>query len=74
MIEEIWRPIPGHEGYYWLSSKGRVKNADGKEIALVNCGGDLWKVKLQSQGQREERYMSSLMAEVFPEVTYNTEV
>lgn len=66
-MSEEWRPIPGHEGYYWLSSYGRVKNADGKEIARVDCGNGNFKVKLQSCGQREERYMSSLMAEVFPE-------
>lgn len=66
-MREIWRPIPDHEGYYWLSNRGRVKNADGKEIARVDCGNGVFKVKLQSCGQREERYMSSLMAEIFPE-------
>lgn len=66
-MSEEWRPIPGHEGYYWLSSYGKVKNADGKEIARVDCGNGNFKVKLQSCGQREERYMSTLMAEVFPE-------
>lgn len=66
-MSEIWRPIPGHEGYYWLSNLGKVKNKDGKEIARVDCGNGNFKVKLQSCGQREERYMSTLMAEVFPE-------
>lgn len=66
-MSEIWRPIPGHEGYYWLSSYGRVKNKDGKQIARVDCGNGNFKVKLQSCGQREEKYMSTLMAEVFPE-------
>ena len=67
-MTEEWRPITGHEGYYWLSSFGRVKNADGKEIARVDCGNGNFKVKLQSCGQREERYMSTLMAEIFPEI------
>lgn len=67
-MSEEWRPIPGHEGYYWLSNYGKVKNADGKEIARVDCGNGHFKVKLQSCGQREERYMSTLMAEVFPEM------
>lgn len=66
-MNEIWKPIPGHEGYYWLSNRGRVKNKDGKQIARVDCGNGNFKVKLQSRGQREERYMSTLMAEVFPE-------
>lgn len=66
-MAEIWRPIPGHEGYYWLSSWGKVKNADGRLLTWVDCGNGSFKVKLQSQGQREERYKTSLMAEVFPE-------
>ena len=45
-----------------------MKNADGKEIARVDCGNGILKVKLQSQGQREEKYMSTLMAEIFPEI------
>lgn len=67
-MAEEWRPIPGHEGYYWLSNIGEVKNSEGKKIAHVNCGNGNFKVKLQSNGQREERYISSLLAEVFPEL------
>ena len=63
----IWRPIPGHEGYYWINNNGRVKNANNKEIARVNCGNGILKVKLQSQGQIDEKYVSTIMAEVFPE-------
>ena len=66
-MNEIWRPIPGYEGYYWLSNFGRVKNSHNKILARVDCGNGLYKVKLQANGQREERYMSSLMAEIFPE-------
>lgn len=66
-MSEQWRPIPGHEGYYWLSNFGRVKNADGKEMSRIDCGNGNFKVKLQSCGQREEKYISTLMAEVFPE-------
>ncbi len=67
IMSEIWRPIPEHEGYYWLSNMGRVKNSYGKILARVDCGGGIYKVKLQSNGQREERYISSLMSEIFPE-------
>ena len=67
-LQEEWRPIPGHEGYYWLSNTGKVKNADGKELAKVYCGGNSYKVKLQSCGQKEEKYITTLMAEVFPEI------
>lgn len=68
-LTEVWRPIPGHEGYYWLSNYGRVKNANGRILSKIDCGQGIFKVKIQSQGQRDERYLSSLMAEVFPEYT-----
>lgn len=67
-MSETWKPIPGYEGYYWLSTFGRVKNSNGKFIARVDCGGGNLKVKLQAKGQREERYLSTLMVEVFPEM------
>ena len=67
IAKEIWRPIPGHEGYYWVSNYGRVKNSQGKEIARTDCGNGVLKVTLRSQGQVEGRYISTLMAEVFPE-------
>ena len=66
-MNEVWKAIPGYEGYYWLSNVGRVRNSDNKILACVDCGNGLYKVKLQANGQREERYMSSLMAEIFPE-------
>ena len=66
-MSEIWRPIPNYEGYYWLSNMGQVRNSQNKILARVDCGNGLFKVKLQAKGQREERYISSLMAEVYPE-------
>ena len=63
----VWRPIPGHEGYYWINNFGKVKNSNNREIARVDCGNGVLKVKLQSQGQIDERYVSTLMAEIFPE-------
>lgn len=66
-MSEIWRPIPGYEGYYWLSNMGQIKNSYGKILSRVDCGGGIRKVKLQAKGQREERYVSSLMAEIFPD-------
>lgn len=66
-LSEKWKPIPGHEGYYWISTYGNVKNSEGKLLKWVDCGRGIKKVKLQSQGQKEEKYKSSLMIEVFPE-------
>lgn len=67
MTQEIWRPIMGYEGYYWVSNMGRVKNSYGKVLSKVDCGNGIFKVKLQAKGQREEKYISTLMAETFPE-------
>ena len=67
-MSEIWRPIPNYEGYYWISNMGQVRNAYGKILSRVDCGGGILKVKLQARGQREERYISSLMAEIFPDL------
>lgn len=72
-IQEEWRPIPRHEGYYWVNSQGDVKNAEGRILAKTYCGGNSYKVKLQSCGQKEERYISTLLAEVFPELIQEVE-
>lgn len=66
-MSEIWRPIPGYEGFYWVSNMARVKNSYGKILSRVDCGNGVLKVKLQANGQREEKYISSLMVEVYPE-------
>lgn len=67
-MNEVWKPIPGYEGYYWMNSKGQVKNSKGKYIAQTDCGGGLFKVKFQAKGQVEEKYVSTLKAELFPEI------
>lgn len=65
--KEVWRPIPNYEGFYWFSNYQNVKNANGKMIAKVDCGNDNYKVKLQAQGQVDEKYLTTLTAEIFPE-------
>lgn len=64
----VWRPIPNYEGFYWVSNMGQVKNANGKMLSRIDCGGGILKVKLQARGQRDEIYLSTLMVQVFPEL------
>ena len=66
--KEVWRPIPNFEGFYWVSNLGNVKNSNNRLLAKVDCGNGNYKVKLQALGQLDERYISTLMAEVFPEI------
>lgn len=36
-MEEIWKDVPGYEGYYQASNLGRIKSAE--RIVKHNCGG-----------------------------------
>lgn len=38
LFEEVWKPVPGYEDFYEVSSIGRVKGKD--RIVRHNCGGD----------------------------------
>ena len=39
---EWWKPIPGYEGYYAASTKGRVRNLKtGKILKQTSCGASL---------------------------------
>jgi hypothetical protein len=40
MEEEIWRDIPGYEGYYKVSNLGRVKGLERK-VPHPTCGGKM---------------------------------
>ena len=42
MIEEVWRDITGYEGYYQVSSEGRVKSL---ERTFIDKSGRKWTVK-----------------------------
>lgn len=38
-MEEVWKPVLGYEGFYEISSFGRIKNSKGKILNETNCGG-----------------------------------
>lgn len=53
-MNEIWLPLKGYEGVYWVSSLGRVRNARHRILKpiLVN---DIMKYDLRNNGQRTLR-------------------
>jgi hypothetical protein len=40
MVKEIWKDIPGYEGYYQVSNIGRVKGLERK-VPHPTCGGEM---------------------------------
>lgn len=68
MFREIWKPIPGYEGLYWVSDLGRVKSLKrGKERILSpgkTRGGYLY-IVLYKNGKGKNCYVSLLVWEAF---------
>ena len=64
MIKEIWKPVPGYEGLYWVSDLGRVKSLKhGKERILrpaKNSRGYL-QVVLCKDGKVKRLYVHRLV-------------
>lgn len=76
--EEVWKPIKGYEGYYEVSTFGRVRSLDRitkrKDGALVKKKGRVLKhgtargyhvVRLMAEGNDNMRYVHRLVAEMF---------
>ena len=73
MNKEIWRDITGYEGYYQVSSEGRVKSLKRKgrkneyilRPVVTNCG--YYQVGLRSGGKRKMFFVHRLVCEAFHE-------
>lgn len=79
MPMEIWRSIPGYEGAYEVSTRGRVRSKDrmcpgkngrsephtGKLIKPQRLKSGYYEVSLCSHGKRTHRTIHSLVAEAF---------
>jgi len=68
--EEIWKDIPGFEGFYEISSFGRIKsfkkNRDGEILKLTNKKGHYFSFVLQGKGkERKSARIHRLVAEAF---------
>ncbi|EPD35909.1 hypothetical protein HMPREF9701_04899 [Delftia acidovorans CCUG 274B] len=81
-MQEIWKPVPGHEGHYEVSNLGRVRSlsrhvrhSDGKSLRAVasqlkslsrNSQG-YCSVHLYLCGKMKKWYLHRLVAQVFVE-------
>jgi len=61
--EEVWREVKNYEGLYWVSNKGRIKNASGNILKPHKKQYGLWK-----QQVRKYKSLEQIMSGSFPEV------
>lgn len=45
-MEEIWGSIPGYEGLYEASTKGRIRSAEGKTTSSARFSKRVWKQRI----------------------------
>jgi NUMOD4 motif len=78
-MTEHWRPVPGWEGWYEVSDRGRVRSVDrlvvrtdgrrcealGQNLRLQLDRGWLKSVILQRPGERRHCYVHRLQAQAF---------
>lgn len=53
--KEVWRPIPGYEGSYEVSDRGRVRSLDRKVPQVSRWGEPMWR-RLRGQILKPEPY------------------
>ena len=84
-MEEIWRKIPGFEGYYEISSERRVKSVDREVVRsdgqIRHYKGVLLKasvtpagyqiISLRKNGKLKQYLLHNLFAKTFPELIQN---
>lgn len=61
MDEEIWKDVEGYEGYYQVSSLGRVRSVD-REIVYSNGKVHLFKGRILIARQDKDGYLSVILS------------
>lgn len=77
---EIWKPVAGYEGFYEVSSKGRIRSKDrttkngggefvkkGRVLKLVDNGNGYLRVELKVNNTSAKKYVHRIVAETFIE-------
>jgi len=68
MTDVVWRPVPGYEGRYDVSSDGRVRShlsGNPRDLKLILGGNGYLRVSLSNHGRRDVREVHRLVALVF---------
>ena len=68
---EIWKDIPGYEGYYEVSNLGKVRNSNTKHLLAQAIRKDYLAVHLSVGGVRKYKPVHRAVAEAFIENTNN---
>lgn len=64
---EVWKDIKGYEGYYKISTHGRVKSVRYDRILKQNYINDDLSVTFSVNGKMKTRYVVNLINETFKE-------
>lgn len=65
-MTEIWKDIPGYEGYYQVSNRGRVRNSKSGRIKRPGIQGTgYYQTMLSMQAVRTHPLVHRLVAETF---------
>lgn len=70
-MEEIWKPIPGYDGWYEASSLGRIRTnhyMNGSEVRVMKYEQNqdhYCRVELRKQGTRKKHMVHQLIALTF---------
>lgn len=62
---EVWKDIKGYEGYYQISTHGRVKSVRYNRILKQNYINDDLSVTFSVKGKMKTRYVVNLIDETF---------
>lgn len=62
---EIWKPIPGYESFYEISTEGRIRKARSKQLLKTNSNQPYYQVWLNKNGLREIKKVHQLVALTF---------
>ncbi|MFV1944139.1 NUMOD4 motif-containing HNH endonuclease, partial [Pseudomonas luteola] len=69
MMQEVWKPIPGYESYYEVSSFGRVRSFDRSTIRTdgkrFNKAGRVLKPNLEQRGYLSVRLCVETVHKIF---------
>lgn len=65
IFKETWKPIPGYEGYYEISTYGRIRNLKRNRFVKAESNQPYYQVWLNKNGMREIKKIHHLVALTF---------